>query len=483
MQNDQAFETATNRLPTASLNNRESTSERVATPRRFEFSTQAERTLAEQMIETIWNALPFQNRNVDGLDDMYLLLDRYGASLARLMSFHQEAEAFLQTVCLTNFEVRSDKSVPNEQTQVFADAERSRLLDAFHLPPFPLDPILTAEVTNESVEQLRARMQKALREATEWLVNEFLCTCVRLVKEELFGVIEWANASSCVLTFFRNVVVLGPTKTENLKGKDVIDNPGADHEIYSRTDTISVTGKFEMRKARFEHHLFKANRVSIEKNVTSIPLPFQELVRAIPDWLRPNIDVITGIQFREQISEMQGRVETWTNVQEQYVLVSEPAIALGPIVFSGWGTAEIEAESRRQDEETQAALLEATKEFAAGQRNQRLTFLAVHQVVSVVLIVAGLTSEAVCLWLGTAWTIVGAWLAYAALRYDAQARNQEPLPRSLLLAAVTFVAGSFCLHLIIIGLVLHLWLLLAAGFLVLGLAVSLLRHAMAARNV
>ncbi len=57
------------------------------------------------------------------------------------------------------------------------------------------------------------------------------------------------------------------------------------------------------------------------------------------------------------------------------------------------------------------------------KRNQRLTFLAVHQVVSVILFVAGLTGESLCLGLGTAWTFAGFFKKSAAAYFVDNVKN------------------------------------------------------------
>ena len=94
-----------------------------------------------------------------------------------------------------------------------------------------------------------------------------------------------------------------------------------------------------------------AIRTSIDNSRVVMPPPVERLCRAVPDWLKPFVEVIDGTIFRERIIERDVRVANWQDVQifDEPIVGCEPGVIIGSYVLTGWGPREVEAELRRRE--------------------------------------------------------------------------------------------------------------------------------------
>jgi hypothetical protein len=110
-------------------------------------------------------------------------------------------------------------------------------------------------------------------------------------------------------------------------------------------------GRHTHRFARHQHDVMNAIRTSIDNSRVVMPPPVERLCRAVPDWLKPFVEVIDGTIFRERIIERDVQVANWQDVQviDEPIVGCEPGVIIGSFVLTGWGPREVEAELRRRE--------------------------------------------------------------------------------------------------------------------------------------
>lgn len=81
-----------------------------------------------------------------------------------------------------------------------------------------------------------------------------------------------------------------------------------------------------------------------------MPPPVARMVKCVPAWLAPFVQVIDGQIFRERIIERDLKVASWVDVEvrDEPILGWEPAVIIGPYVLTGWGPREVEREQTRR---------------------------------------------------------------------------------------------------------------------------------------
>ncbi len=311
--------------------------------------------------------------------------------------------------------------------------------------PFPLDNVLRSAVTTQAPTALLEKVRAALSERVRFLIREFFEACRRGLENEILGIVEWLSPSECTLVFHRRVLCELNAAHVITEGKTITENPGADHEVYARTDTISDTTEYKVNKARYEHKLIKANHVRIDANRVPIPAKFRVMVDAVPTWIRRHVEVVSGVQFHEQIIEIEERTERTQTVREEYRLLSEPAIVLGPIVFSGWGTLEIEEEYRRQAELARHERMAAERLTTGQGWIARVFVLAFVSVVAIVANSATFSKYAAYPFIGFLFTLIGVCLTVNLAWLDSRSRAAPGCFKAAAWAVAAYLSVVLCL--------------------------------------
>ena len=83
----------------------------------------------------------------------------------------------------------------------------------------------------------------------------------------------------------------------------------------ARQSNVSRCATHHFRFARHEHKVINAVRTSIGNSAVVIPPPVANLIKAIPTWLYPSVEVIDGDIIRERIIERDTGVEDWRVAQ------------------------------------------------------------------------------------------------------------------------------------------------------------------------
>ena len=144
-------------------------------------------SLFESLDEALWNQLPFVRAHLDEGADLDLVLEKYAATVAHLSAMHDASAFFLETVCRTNFEVRSQSGAVESLRREMFDREWIDMLAHVRLASLPADGFLNVSITNQEPAELVKRMRGELRNKLRFLIREFFDTCRRGVeKERLF---------------------------------------------------------------------------------------------------------------------------------------------------------------------------------------------------------------------------------------------------------------------------------------------------------
>lgn len=403
----------------------------------------------------LWNSLPFAQRDPGDLLDLQEVVAVYGRSLAALSKARQEISEFFRVLCQTTLEFRGEGSVSEAARARVLEAQLEQMVASCRLPPWPPDPVFTADICREPLADAIPRLREELAGRTRGLAGQIFEVCERLMTAEIVGRIAWKTASACQLHFHRRVIVQRQTKSEvagrpsaQLSGplEDAFNDEGLSL-VVSRRRTEVTDWENEFRSARHEHHLVEAVREGVDQTKVPIPEPLRALVQAIPAWLRPSVNIVHGMQFRGTSIERVVHHETWQESRAlapliEYVPMMEPALTIGHYVLVGWGVPEIVAEIKRQDD--MAAMSKTDEPARTQRRRSAVQFVALAAVAILVLTVGALLKPPVIA-VGLVVTGMALWPAFEVLRYDAALRQKAlvvPLVVFGLTAAASITLGT-----------------------------------------
>jgi hypothetical protein len=291
------------------------------------------------------------------------LVEAYVASLNQLAQFRQEVDLLLRAACEANLDFRQESGETHAAARDAAlQSERDDMLRQAACDWFPPRNVLDAKLVSRPVPEVRRRLDQAITEAVAEFTKQLFALFAKLVDHELFGLVEWMPNNCCAYHFFKRVVIqendgashaVNEVRFDRATQRDPVT--GRRH-IGRRTTRIAQgEGRHTHRLARHQHDVMNAIRTSIDNSRVVMPPPVERLCRAVPDWLKPFVEVIDGTIFRERIIERDVRVANWEDVQviDEPIVGYEPGVILGSYVLTGWGPREVEAELRRRATLTQ----------------------------------------------------------------------------------------------------------------------------------
>jgi hypothetical protein len=338
-----------------------------------------EAQLPKLLQETLAARLPWNSLRAE-VTDRQSLVEAYVASLTQLGRFREDVDKLVRAGCQANLEFRQ---LAGETNVSGRDAALAAKLDAMLTEAacdwLPIKNVLDARVVSQSVALLRPQLQTAIDEAVADFATQFFELLAKLVERQFFGLVEWLPNHCCGYHFFKRVIIqenLGlsgaPSVTLDQQyyeprsnRRDASDGPRI---IGRRTVAETEHGKHFHRFARHEHSVMNAVCTTIANSKVVMPPQVVALLKQVPDWLYPFIQVIDGDIFRERIIEQDTGVETWTDVRvrDEPIYGCEPAVIIGPYVLTGWGPREVGQEQARRDSVHTAA--QRTAEERAARR-------------------------------------------------------------------------------------------------------------------
>ena len=324
-----------------------------------------ETQLSDQLAQALWNQLPWRTLPED-VNDRATIVRVYIESLAKLRELREEFEALVRATCVANLEFRQGVGPTHDGAR--RDVMNQRLEEMLKQSAcdwHPIRNILDAPLVSQDPSRLRNKLDEELTEVIRGFSVQLFEMLAKLVDRELVGLVEWWSNHVCNYHFFKRVVIqqnegTSTTVSESFPDAWPIYNPKTRRHIvgYRTTRDTRGKGRHIHTLARHEHKVLDAVRTSIENSSVVMPLSVVELIKNIPDWLRPFIEVVDGTLYRELIVVRETKVEDWLDEVvrvmpieqrlESLIFGYEPAVCLGPFVLVGWGPREIDAELARR---------------------------------------------------------------------------------------------------------------------------------------
>ncbi len=386
--------------------------------------------LPAAVAKEIRSRLPWAQLSPD-VSEVQPLVEAYVASLNQLAQFRQDMDNLLHAACEANLEFRQELGETHAAARDAAlKSERDDMLRKATCDWFPPRNVLDAKLVSRPVSEVRRRLDQAIADAVTEFTKQLFALFAKLVDHELFGLVEWLPNNCCAYHFFKRVVIQendGASHTVNEVRFDRATqrDPATGRRIIGqRTRRIAQgEGQHTHRFARHQHDVMNAIRTSIDNSRVVMPPPVERLCRAVPDWLKPFVEVIDGTIFRERIIERDIRVANWEDVQviDEPIVGCEPGVIIGSYVLTGWGPREVEAELHRRETVTHERE-SAQHATAAGIRYPIATVGAVLLAIATVVLMFRAMSGAGSGWivlLPAVFALVSAWQAafdYATVR-------------------------------------------------------------------
>ena len=451
--------------------------------------------LVSEIVHSLWPTLPFVDGERSGLGDMTRLVDVYSQSWARLDSAWDEVQHLVEVVCQTNIEVQADEDV-NEPAREKAVARTfTKSIEGVPGSWTPPSSPLTADLVERPLDEVRAVLRESLWQATHELASQILDVLNLMVNAERLGIIRWSGPTSCEIHFFREIIIQGNNRTEEILGTQhteiIHDSPLRRIQRTTQEVTTVTSGEHEHRHARYELHLMEASSALLQHTPTMIPGRFQPIAEAVPSWLKPLVEVVDGKRFRQQVVSTpvstEGFSESETRIEsEEVVLRPDPAILLGSrYVLTGWGPEEMEGEKKRQ----------ATVAREESQRNERHSGLAAAKVRAWIVIAIAVEALGLILagagaarWpalqvLGWIVAVMGLVPVDEAVRVEAIFRRIVMTRQYRFYAAASAAILVFALQLLATAFVVASWGTALVGLFLLGLFWQSMRWTLACRNM
>lgn len=312
--------------------------------------------LPQQLGEAIWKQLPWVASPANRADRASLV-ETYIRSVAVLERYRTEVGQLIRAACVANIEFRQAVGETHQGARDAAVQKKiDEMLERVGSRWKPIRNVADAKLASQSTDVLGETFQQALEGAVDEFAREFFEMLARLVDRQLFGLVEWLPNQCCRYHFFRQVLIQEnngvSTSVHEAYFEDLPDRDPAtgDRIIGRRTYQSVLRGKHYHRLARHQHDVMNSIRTAVGNSRVVMPPAVVSLVKAIPAWLLPLVQVIDGEIFRERIVEKDTRVEDWSQVtvRDEPIVGCEPGVIIGPYVLTGWGPREVQAELDRR---------------------------------------------------------------------------------------------------------------------------------------
>ncbi len=334
------------------------------------------RQLPGWIAESILRELPWSHLRLDSDDKVLEMVRAYTASLDQLRRYREEFSGLVRATCLSNLEFRQGKGETHEGARDEAIKVKVEQLVAQVTTKWPtVTAILNPTLLMQSPEVIHSTLDAELVRYVKAFVNRIFDVLAKLVDRQIAGLVEWWPENFCNYHFFKRVLTQenegASTTTTETFSIDFL-SPAIDSQTGRRilgTRTTKKTkgkGRNVHELERHEHMVINAVRTSLENSAVVMIPPAMELVKSIPTWLRPFVEVVDGTLYWERVIPKERSISHWedaTETQEPIVATPmdlplfgfEPAICIGSFVLIGWGPREIEAEQIRQQDRQQRA--------------------------------------------------------------------------------------------------------------------------------
>ena len=242
----------------------------------------------------------------------------YGADTQLLKRYRDEFDAAMRAAIGANLSSGSPQS--------FADAWNALLAqipDGGALALLRLDANLAAK----DADEIRNVLGRQFRVAVQQLLRRFTTYLQLLVDREFFGLVEWTKDPEVArLHYFRH-----EHTTESTGSQTRIENRGDGFSRRTTIQTLLSTTHLE----RHVHDLVGVRQYDLKDYPGSFPERVKRFLLAVPEWLRPLLQVVTGqVVLAQTITVRSDTQETVRTEVSEWTY--DPAITLGNVALIGW---------------------------------------------------------------------------------------------------------------------------------------------------
>lgn len=340
-------------------------------------------SLEADLIAAIFQHLPFallakDQTNRDQVFACYL------ESLKVLDTRRQELLALSEALAMVT--IRYETPLKDD---VRAEAEKQIKADFRFRLDAPVN-YAGAEVGALPVDEIREHLAEALKASAERLIAQFLEGLDGLVERQLLGLAHWPGQNAVKYRFYQQRIrAQAEERTVTTETSQSVTKGWLRGTVETiRRQMVVLSTPLEISLDCHHHDAVNAFLTTIENSKVVMPVAVQQLIKAIPAWMRPLIRIIDGYLVRERVDPKKtsrtsvvtevkeevftevnplqsgGRIhDAWQSFSEAFVEVEpidgwsvrygfDPAVVLGRIVLTGWGPQEIEkaqAETRQQE--------------------------------------------------------------------------------------------------------------------------------------
>ena len=298
--------------------------------------------LRRTLIDAIQEGLSFPARS-EGIAEYSGLFAAYIDDVAVLETRRKEIFDLIEAMKLTGVELDIPEEFTEEARALFQKTIQQDYTIAIDRP---LNSA-SADLAALPLDQLRERLRNALKQACETLVTQLMNALDNLVDRKIVGLVHWTSQNAVKYDFFRRRIHCDQVQVSGSRKvvRRLEDEAPDDSRRWKRVTKRLRSSNFICVLEHHKHDAVDAFQTSIENSKVVMPEGVLQLIRGIPDWMRPSIRILDGYLIGEKVHYTETCRETIvkTSVVEEPLHGHEPAVALGPYVLVGWGPREIAA--------------------------------------------------------------------------------------------------------------------------------------------
>lgn len=307
-----------------------------------------------ELSDHIWTALP--TTDFSGVSDHTELARGVASSAAIVAAKQQDVRSFAESICFEAVEIRVRGQHYPEAKAAAIRSAREPLCRAVHQVNRPLEPVLTADLIAQPLNEITPVVNNWFRESCHTIAAQLLLSMHVLVELDVVGLIEWTDETTCKLNYYRHLVT--QDRIHSRQTESVQSRSNDNGESWMRFETWEqVEGRNRYAVNCHEHHVMNAIAQPIREAQYPIPGDKQAFLDRVPGWIRQHLRILEGNQFLERVVERKVREEEWetaptlrssyeveTTPEVRSSFELDPAILLGHYVITGWDQREIERE-------------------------------------------------------------------------------------------------------------------------------------------
>lgn len=291
--------------------------------------------------DRIWTTLP--STDFSSVSDHSELARSFTGSADVLAAKQKEVRNFAESICIEAVDLRvRGQHVPQAKAAALRSA-REPLCRAVQQVNRPLEPVLTADLIAQPLNEITPVLNNWLRQSSFTVAAQLLLSMHVLVELDVVGLIEWPGETACKLNFFRHCVTQDQLRNRQT---EKIEADG----LWTRFETWEqFEGRNQYSIERHEHHVMNAEARRLNEVQHPIPEDKQAFLNKVPGWIRQHMRVLEGDLILERVIERKIRDEQWKTtpvLRSSYEL--DPAILLGHYVVTGWGQQDVNRERFRR---------------------------------------------------------------------------------------------------------------------------------------